>query len=244
MPFNANTPARRVLPHDYGAYQETNPSIPIGSTLSVLGSLLLVISTRFRYDPDSSIPYYFTPTTAGETVKYDPKKTSLIIKKDLEHDTQNKDMRPAIIVGRGMLATQKSIIDNQVSEQRNTGKRLHHSLVSAPFTMRCRDYTPGGSEAIANIVLEWLLYNRDPIRQHFQYHDIGPFTMSPTVPVSGSPQTDVYETSVETRITWEHRWSTQPIAPNLKSLILTMYNDLAEDEGGDLSQIIKVLSRS
>lgn len=241
MPVNnSTTPYRTILPNDYSAYAETSTKIPVGSTLSVAGALITIARDRFRGTPDESVPWVWVPYD-NNPHQADPNKSTIRIEMDTEQDNAEKNVRPSILLGRGTMTEQAEVLDRSVAEARNTGKKIHYTTVYTPYSFTCRAHKKGTSEVIANIMFEWLLYNRNPVRATFQFREFGPFQMSRETPVPG--QTDVWETTVEFRVAWEHRYSVRPKAMTLSSVVLSIYGTLEPHAPIDDSMKLELLER-
>jgi len=222
-----DAPTRPWLPgnYDIGAYaDETNQSIPVGTTLSVLGALLSIVRERFIGTDDAndkSIPWVWVPVE-GDLHEEDPQKSTISIVPEMESDNERHDKLPAIYIGRGDITTQaREGTGYKAGENIKTGKQLKLGSVYGPYTFRIRANGRGVSETIGNILFEWFWYNQDSIRKFFQFRDIGPFSLSREVPVP--KQTDVYETTLSFRLSWDHRWSTQSKALVVSELSLRIY---------------------
>lgn len=216
----AHTPYKQVLPNDYGAYEEQHVSIPVGSSLSVLGGLLSLARLRFYGPPDNSVPYVWTalPNSHME----DTDKSSITIERAGNSDVSPKEKKPVILVDRGVIREESGeMLGSNVGEHRPSGKKLKYSTVTGPFAFICKGYQSGPAEVLANIMFEWLLYNREAIKEFFQFREFGPIEMGKEIPVPKS--SDVYECSVNVRISWEHRWMTIPKAVKLSELRMRIY---------------------
>lgn len=222
MPNNATGPFRRVLPNDFSIYLEEHPSIPVGSSLSVMGALLLIVRERFSRHPDQSMPWSWQNDSKfpGE-YKEDPSRSNITIELANQDDNDIKEKKPAILISRGPISAQKLYLDDKTFEDRPTGAKLRHNMASGAFSFICKSYVKGESEILANIIFEWLMYCNDIFRKFFQFHDVGPFSLGNEMP--GQKASDIRQCVVECRLSWEHRWSVTPLAPKLSGIIARIY---------------------
>jgi hypothetical protein len=232
--FNATSPYSLKIPTDYSAYGEKSPMIPLGSSLSVMGALLLIARERFRGPVDASIPYVWTRDDSKHADDFieDTAKSNITIEIANKDENVHKDKRPAIFVDRGSISTNKLIIGDEIAQRRNVGIEMKYTLVNAPFRYVCRAPNRGAAEVLGNIMFEWLLYNAVIIRKHFQFHEIGPFSLNPEMFMQ--KQSDFYECTVDFRLAWDHRWANAPIAQKLGQITLTISE---QDSGAVLEKI-------
>lgn len=226
MPITPYSPYRGPkLPNDYSSYLETNSSIPVGSSLSVMGALLVIARKRFEgpVPADNSNPYIWVRDASLGPNEYqeDVQKSNITIEIDAHNDKDDKDKRPAILISRSAIQSQKLVLDDKVTQRLQSGSKSHHNLVNGAFRMVCRGQNRGVAEVLANIMFEWLVYCENIFRKEFQFHEVGPFTLGQERPMQ--KQTDVYECAVDFRLAWEHRWRVQPIAPTLNKISFNVF---------------------
>lgn len=238
---NSSSPFRRILPNDFSSYLEDHPAIPVGSSLSVMGALLVILRERFAREPDASVPWSWQADSQypGE-YKEDPHRSSITIELANKHDNDHKEKKPSILIGRGPITSQKLYLDDRTAEARKTGANFRHNMASGAFTFTCKAYEKGTPEILANIIFEWLMYNNDIFRKFFQFHDVGPFSLGTEMP--GQKASDIRQCVVEGRFSWEHRWATQPIAPKLTGIITRIYGE--SGIVGDSSNVLTTISTS
>lgn len=214
------------------------PDIAVGSPLAIVGLFTEIVRERFR--PGNGLAWAWsensTPLKSEENTEDEPRR--IIIEPAFNENTEVKNYRPAIYIDKGETASGKVAIGNFVGQKLKTGLRAFYALTTIPMDIEVVSENRGESGILADITWFYIIAGRELIRSTFGIHEITPPILGKTVPFEGDK--GQWSTHITFEIQCELRWTTLPIGPLLKDIIIK-YHD-SGDENPDsyfLKQYIK-----
>jgi len=192
--------------------------IALGSPAALEALLTEIIRERFRPGNGLAWVWVESPTPeATETNDLDaPRK--VLIEPGFNENTETRNYRPAIIIEKGETSSEKVAINNFVGQQLRTGLKGFYSICQVPVDVSCISDTKMESSLLADLVWFYLLAGREQIRETFGIHDIANPVLGRTSPYDSDKT--AWVTKVTTTLQVEFRWSTVPISPLLREIVL------------------------
>ena len=201
-----------------------SPDVFPGSPLAVIGLWVFALRQRFADVPDCGLPWVYSDEMRpfddedGE-LRPDGVPRKLLIESAYNVLKAVRNYRPAIYVGRGggPLTLNKQATNNFVGQETPTGFKGYHCFASMNISIECESETAGESSTIAETVWAFVLSTREIFRKDFGLHEITEPVMTDTSP--GTKDKEVWTTVVQFSVTFDMRWTVQPIAPKLREII-------------------------
>jgi hypothetical protein len=200
-----------------------HPDILPNSPLAVIG--LFIFAVRSRFDPNfvkEEMPWIWVPNLNPEEDYEGPSRLYITSMYNVEDLVRN--YYPAIYIGRagGPVSPNKVTIANRAGVYLPTQLIAYHCMCQMPLVIECRAENMAESANLAEVVWCYLLSSVQILRKDFGLHDI-------TVPFLGDPveQTldkKIWVTTVQTSVTFDMRWCTEPIAARLQEITLKITN--------------------
>ena len=187
----------------------TSPLVYRNSPINLLAKFVGLMRHRFA---TGNTPWKFDE---------DESQTGIFIDSELNINTGYTNQSPAIVVSRGSVIHQKSVLadrdQNNVSELR-TGGKYSYGTAEADIRMECIGQSYGESATLGDIVQSTITMTLREITRAFTLRDIGPVVLSPTAPLKRDEEK--YVTYVDFRVYSEHRWYNIDASPVLKAATL------------------------
>lgn len=214
--------------HDYAGgalprLQGESADLVPGSPMAVIGLWVYALRGRFEDQESSPLPWVWSATalnidTMTGSPRPDGEPTKILIEAGYNTEKAVRNYRPAIYVSRGGHPIQpaKHIVNNFVGQHLPSGLKSYHCFVTMPLVVDCYSDNAAESSTIGETVWGFMLATREIFRQSFGLHDIEEPILGDTVP--GQEDKTVWVTQVQTRVTFDMRWSVTPISPKLREV--------------------------
>lgn len=205
-------------PFHHPRLPDQQADIAPGSPTAVVALFNEIIRERFR--PGNGLAWAWsdnpTPLEGEENEPDAPRK--LIVEPGFGSANEVRNFRPAIYVDKGETVVPKEVLNNFVGQQLKTGLKGFWALARIPLQAEIVADTKQESATIADIVWFYLLAGREQIQKTFGLHEMGNPVLGRTMPA------DADKTQWITPVTWEvqinFRWTTKPISPLLREIVL------------------------
>ncbi len=189
-----------------------------GSPLAVVALFTEIIRQRFR--PGNGLAWEWSDDpnpqpTEAETVAA-PRR--VVIEPTFTKQAETRDYEPAIYVGKGSTVPSKVALNNKAGQQLRSGYKGFYTLAQMPIKIEVVASEPGASATIADVAWFFLLSGREEIRKTFGLHDMENPVLSETTPSARAK--DMWSTFVTTTVLIEFRWTTVPISPLLREIVV------------------------
>lgn len=205
-------------PKGHPRMPEQQADVMPGSPLAIVALFTEIIRERFRPGNGLAWAWSENPTSAPEETNQPDAARKIVIEPAFNTRLEVRNARPAIFVDKGETAAGKVVIGHFAGQELKTGLRGFYSLGTVPIEIEVVSDSKGESAILGDLVWFYLLSGRELVRETFGIHEF-------TQPVLG--RTGVYEadkTLWSTKILFEIqidlRWTTQPISPVLKDIVL------------------------
>jgi len=189
-----------------------------GSSLAVLALMTEIVRERFR--PNNELAWVWTedatPEASEENTPDEPRK--IFIEPAFSENAEVRNYRPAIFVDKQDTIPSKVAIGNFVGQELKSGHRGFYSVATIPIDIEIVSDRNGESATIADIVWFYLLSGREQIQNTFGMQDMSNPVLSRTAPQEADKR--VWSTHVTFTIGINIRWSTVPISPILKEIVM------------------------
>lgn len=133
-------------------------------------------------------------------------------------NTEVRNYRPSIFVGKGDTVSGKVALNNFAGQQLRTGYKGFYALATIPIDIECISDQYGESAQLGDIVWFYLLAGREQILQTFGMHDLTNPTLGRTLPFEQDKT--AWSTHVTFEVQTHQRWTTVPISPILRDVVL------------------------
>jgi len=194
-----------------------------GTPLALVGLWVTALRYRFNRNPAEPLPWVWDPDLRPSDIEDgqpvpegEPRKLLIEAAFNVEKSTRN--YRPAIYVDRGPVTADKVVLDNLAGHKAQTSFNAYFCQANIPITFYCESENAAESCLIADTAWFFVLATRDIFRKDFGLYDIREPAMSETRPLDEDKQ--VWQTTVSFTVTLETRWSTVPVAPLLRDLVV------------------------
>lgn len=227
--------------------EEEQQDLYIGSPMAVIGLWVYAVRSRFIDNANTPLPWVWTDSALNYededgSIRPDGVPTKLLIESAYNVEKSERNYRPAIYVGRGGNSMQaiKQSVNNFVGVHRPTRYQGFHCMVSMPLLFECESDNSAESSAIGETVWGFILATRHIFRESFGFHEIEEPILSDTSP--SKVNKEVWTTSVQTRVSFDMRWTTIPRAEKLREMVLDLqerekpeevYRDITYRDGMD-----------
>lgn len=204
----------KFFPRMPGQQAEVMP----GSPLAVTALLTEIVRERFR--PENELAWVWdenpTPGVDEENTEDAPRK--ILIEPSFAENNETRNYRPAIFVDKQDTIATKVSIGNFAGQQLKSGLRGFYSQAVIPIDISVVSDRNGESAILADIVWFYLLAGREQIMQTFGMQDMSNPVLGRTTPQDVDKRT--WTTHISFTITLDLRWSTLPISPILREVVL------------------------
>lgn len=194
------------------------PDVAPGSPLAITALFTEIV--RQRFTQANALAWVWreveSPATA-ETGNEDGPRL-LQIEPAFSQQVETRNYRPAIFVDKGETVMEKVVLGNMAGKRLRDGLTGYYALATIPIDIEVVSDKKGESATVADIVWFYMLAGREQIRETFGLHEMTPPILGRTVP--GEKDKTEWSTHVNFNVQAHLRWSTRPVAPLLKEIVL------------------------
>jgi hypothetical protein len=194
--------------------------VAIGSPLAIVALVTEIVRERFREGNGLAWRWEDNPTPEPtETNDLDaPRK--IVIEPAFNTGDEARNYRPAIFVDKTSTSPNKVVINNMAGKHLPSGLTGFFTLAEIPIEIECVSGVKAESATLADIVWFYILAGTEQIRKTFGIHDMSAPVLGSTGPFQQDKE--VWSTKVTFTMQVEFRWTTKPVGPLLKSILLRL----------------------
>ena len=185
--------------------------IPLKSPLALTGIFLDIMLRRFREDAGLSWVYY--PGDEGRVA------STITIEAATNPEIESFGKRPGLYIIRNPVTFNQVAIDDLADHNRKTGGKQFYCVAQTGVTFAVESDKSGEAELIADVVASTLLMGSNEIERFFLLRKIGPISISSKAYTR--QDTDISRVDIHAGITYDVHWSSTPIAPILKEILVS-----------------------
>lgn len=204
----------KFFPRMPGQQAEVMP----GSSLAVTALITEIVRERFRPGNELAWTWDENPTPAATEDNTEDGPRKILIEPSFAENNETRNYRPAILIDKQETIASKVAIGNFVGQQLNTGLRGFYSIATIPIDITVVSDRNGESAVLADIVWFYLLAGREQIQKTFGMQDMSNPVLGRTLPQDVDKR--VWHTHITFTISIGLRWSTLPISPILREIVL------------------------
>jgi hypothetical protein len=227
---------------------DQHPDVFPSSPNALLAVFTSVLQARFFEPNEGGLPWVWTadPTPEdddagalpGDDEEEAPAPRRIYIELASTQYPTARNVRPALLVGRGTIQFLKLGTGNRVAHDYPRGGEalLCHAVV--PITVSCLSRDSGESQTLADVVASFFVGSAPDIRAAFGVHSIEMPTIAETVIYKrAGGETEFWNTAVTLGTEIQFKWWRWPLAPVLRELALRL------DTNGQITDLREVLQR-
>jgi hypothetical protein len=202
--FGPKSPSRKLQPD----------SVRLHSPLALTGAFIYMLRE------------YFKLGLTNWEWKDNLTASDIFISSAYNKNTQVSNHKPGIYVDKGQTTYSKVVIGDRDQHQpaiRSKGLQHYYAICQSDITINCVSPRHGESATIGDEVQHFIIASQYIIAQTFTLRHISPVIGGGTIPFEHDEK--MFSTSISTRVEFESRWATIPIAPVLTRLIATVDGD-------------------
>lgn len=212
----------RGEPPKYPRMPDQQVDIMPGSPLALLAVFTEIVRARFKGPEDLAWAWAENPTpdTTEENTVDAPRK--VLIEPAFAENHETRNFRPAILIDKRETVPNKVAIGNFAGQQLHTGLRGFYSLATVPIDISVISDQKGESAILADITWFYLLAGREQIRDTFGFQEMS----NPILGRTQAQEVDkrTWSTQISFTVDLAFRWSTLPISPVLKEIVVNFRN--------------------
>lgn len=211
-------PKITAQPEGYPRMPEQQADVMPGSPVAVLALFTEIVRARFHASNELAWVWAAnaTPEATEENTEDAPRK--VLIEPAFVENNEVRNFRPAIFIDKQETIIPKSIINNFAGQQLKSGLQGFYGLATIPMDIEVISDKKGECSLLADITWFYLLAGRQQIQATFGLQDMSNPVLGKTIPQEADKRTWV--THITFTISIGFRWSTLPISPVLKEIVL------------------------
>jgi len=187
----------------------------IRSPISLTGIMLEIL--RHRFSPIFGLPYKWIPVS-DELPHEESPDVSIRIQPGGDANRDNGSVKPGIYVVIKPTQFQQVVIGNTMHNSMVTGDKSFLAMAHTSFTFECEAKEAGISSVLADIVLQTFMHGAKVLEKTFDFHQVGPFSLSASVPAR--QEQEMFETHVSVGLQWQAKWVNVRLAPMFKEIVV------------------------
>jgi hypothetical protein len=197
-------------------------SVSLHSPLALTGAFIYMLREHFKLGLNS---WTWRPNLTA---------SDILITSAFNKNTNVANHKPGIYVDKGQTTYSKIVIGDRDQHQHLIKKKSlqhYYAICQTDLVLNCVSARHGESATIGDEVQHFLIASQYIIAETFTLRGMSPIVGGGTTPFEYDEK--MFSTPISTRVEFETRWATVPIAPALVRLTATV--------GGDALEINKVL---
>lgn len=210
----------RGEPEHFPRMPDQQADIMISSPLAVIALFIELARERFRVAQGLPWVWEGSPTPRATETGDTTAPRRIVIEGAWFRQAETHDPEPAIYASCGDIAPTKIVVDHRAGQQLSTGLKGYYAPAQIPILYEVLAADPGESMVIADTLWFFILAGIDAIRATFGIHDVTSPVLGPVAPDPKAKT--LWRSPVSFTIQTELRWTTVPIAPLLREVVIRM----------------------
>lgn len=226
--------------------EDQHPDIFPSSPNGLLGVFTAVLQARF-YDPNTEgLPWVWDPDPTPDGDDAGPLPGSpgdateprrIYIEPASIEYPKARNVRPALLVGRGTVQYVKLGAGNRVAHDYPRGGEALMCHATVPVTVACLSRDQGESATLADVVASFLIGSAADIRPMFGIHSIEMPTIAETsIYKRVSADVEFWNTQVIIGVEIQYKWWRWPLAPVIRQIAARL---VTQGEVTDLREVLQ-----
>lgn len=225
---------------------DQHPDIFPSSPNGLLGVFTAVLQARFYAPNDDGLPWVWDPDPTpdrddggplpGEENGPEPRR--IYIEPAWVEYPSGRNVRPALLVGRGTIQYIKIGAGNKAAHDYPRGGEVLMCHATVPVTVACLSRDQGESATLADVVASFIIASAQDIRPMFGIHSIEmPSIAETSVYKRTGADVEFWNTQVTFGVELKYKWWRWPVAPVLREIVAKLVTN------GEVTDLREVLQR-